>query len=143
MNTYYANDPTFYSGSHEGHTARIDYLVLPLSWYEEGFAREARTHTRAGFMLQLADCCRNVDHVPISAMVDMRNLDYSEEEWMNWNSDKLMRALLIGDNRQIFFDKLEQRLSSKIGEIKQSSSAGSPSGCYRVVLSVLREVGVE
>ena len=110
LNTWFADaaGTTFYSGTSDA-TSRIDYLLVPLSYYEAGMVRWCRVLLQRGDKLQLVPACRRVDHRPVNAGLTL-NLVYAGDEKarVQWDHDKIMWSFISGSHRQPFIDEVEE-----------------------------------
>ena len=144
LNTFHECVPSFHSGRDNCRGTRPDYIVIPFTRFvNEGYlARTVCVDQTGGDALQLVRTVKRVDHSPVVAKVLLKSLQYSGGAFsMNAKFDlhKLSRCLLLGENRQVFFDSAKDIFESVKDTWNEYRMRVSPTSLFHVYTIAIQQ----
>lgn len=135
VNTFHNAGPTYF-GIVAGYTSRIDHICLPSCLL--GRVQRCCVWHKTGDNLQLVAAPGKRDHRPLQVVVDHTlalAAPPATHDAPHWDTDRLMRGVLWGENRTRFVKQLEAKCDKLLHsfEWQQAAAAAAPDDSWNLL----------
>ena len=91
-----------------------------------------------GRLLQLSMANHNQDHIPVMFVIKLGGNQYETHTIQRWNFDSILRAVICGDRRWEFFDKVASNVDERATELEEAEQKHNPSAMLHELTWCLR-----